>query len=67
MFCLIYHYMLMTVDNTEFYDKQYPFSLPEEFYAKQYPVSLPGVSLVRSIVARMTRLLSRDTPPGRAQ
>ena len=33
MFCLIYHYLLMTVDNTEFYDKQYPFSLPEVLFA----------------------------------
>eukprot|EP00293_Proteomonas_sulcata_P020158 CAMPEP_0184314510 /NCGR_PEP_ID=MMETSP1049-20130417/74919_1 /TAXON_ID=77928 /ORGANISM="Proteomonas sulcata, Strain CCMP704" /LENGTH=632 /DNA_ID=CAMNT_0026632461 /DNA_START=46 /DNA_END=1944 /DNA_ORIENTATION=- len=29
MFCLVYHHLLMTVDNTEFYEDQYPFTLQQ--------------------------------------
>lgn len=29
MFSLVYHYLLITVDNAEFYETQYPFTLAQ--------------------------------------
>eukprot|EP00286_Rhodomonas_abbreviata_P029160 CAMPEP_0181295514 /NCGR_PEP_ID=MMETSP1101-20121128/4191_1 /TAXON_ID=46948 /ORGANISM="Rhodomonas abbreviata, Strain Caron Lab Isolate" /LENGTH=1052 /DNA_ID=CAMNT_0023400277 /DNA_START=89 /DNA_END=3247 /DNA_ORIENTATION=+ len=72
MFCLVYHHLLMTVDNTEFYENQYPFSLAQvrdmvdrlkgSVYALYWapPSSVIGKRLRASGTALLNRLFERN-------